>query len=405
MAFDPQKIRTDFPILSREINGKPMVYLDNAATTQKPKSVIDNLVQIYTEENSNIHRSANSLADELTLKFENSRKHIQAFINAKSEKEVIFTSGTTQSINTLAFTIAEKHLREGDNVVITALEHHANIVPWQMACKRKNAELRILPVTKDLELDESQISDIIDTDTKLVSCTRISNATGAKMPVYKLIAAAKQVGALSLVDAAQSIQHEETDVQDLDCDFLVFSGHKIYGPNGIGVLYGKEAILNELPPFQTGGEMISKVSYEETTFNELPYKFEAGTPNYLGAIGLSEAIRYIENIGLQAIQTYEQELYEYARQKIQNIEGAKIYGKKELCTGLVSFNIEGIHSYDIGQIIDKMGVILRTGSHCADPVMEHLGVSGTIRASFCFYNTKEEIDYLCQAINRAKSLF
>jgi cysteine desulfurase/selenocysteine lyase len=398
--MDINKIRAVFPILEQKIYNRDLIYFDNAATTQKPQIVIDEISKIYKEQNSNIHRGANYLSDNLTQRFENARKNIQQFINAKSNKEVIFTSGTTQSINTVAYSFGEKHIKEGDEIIISEIEHHANIVPWQLLCNRKKAKLKVIPVNDDCELLLDKYEELLTPKTKLVAVNKISNSIGSVNNIEKVIELAHKNGSKVLIDAAQSIQHEPTDVQKLDCDFLVFSGHKLYGPNAVGVLYGKEEILNEMPPFISGGEMIDKVSFCKTTFNELPFKFEAGTPNYVEAIGLSTAIDYIKSIGFKNIMKHEAELHQYAYDQLSKLESIKIYGKKENTSGLVSFNIEGIHFFDAGQIIDKFGIQLRTGSHCAHPIMERLGISGTIRASFSFYNTKEEIDKLVEAIER-----
>lgn len=403
--IDVQKLREDFPILKQTIYNKSLIYFDNAATTQKPQVVIGCVNKIYSEKNTNIHRGANFLSDNLTAEFESARKTIKNFINARSEKEIIFTSGTTQSINTIAYSFGEKYINEGDEIIVSNLEHHANIVPWQMLCERKKAHLKVIPVNDDCQLDLEKFEELISKKTKLVAVNRISNAIGTINDIDYIISIAKSKGIKVLIDAAQSTQHEITDVQALDCDFLVFSGHKLYGPNGVGVLYGKEEILNEMPPFQTGGEMIQSVSFEKTIFNELPFKFEAGTPNYVGAIGLAKAIDYLNTIGLDKIQEYEEFLHDYAYTKLSKIEKVKIYGKKEKTSGMISFNLEGIHFYDAGQLIDKFGIQLRTGTHCAEPIMKRLGIEGTIRASFSFYNTTEEIDNLAAAIERTIAMF
>ncbi|MCB2197173.1 MAG: cysteine desulfurase [Bacteroidetes bacterium] len=400
-----QKIRNDFPILSQQVYKKPLVYFDNGATTQKPQVVIDEELKIYTHENSNIHRGVHYLSEQLTQRYEDARKVVQKFINAPHDHEVIFTSGTTESINTIAFSFGEKYIHEGDEIIISTLEHHANIVPWQMLCERKNAVLKVIPVNEKGELLVGEYEKLISTKTKIVAVNHVSNALGTVNDVKRIIEIAHQYDIPVLIDGAQSVQHGKVDVQELDCDFFVFSGHKIYGPNGIGVLYGKEKWLNQMPPFMTGGEMIKKVTFEKTTFNELPFKFEAGTPNYVAAIGLAKAIDYIQNVGLENISTYEKELLDYATQKLEAIEGLKIVGTAKEKVSVISFNLENIHHYDAGMVIDKMGIAVRTGHHCAEPLMQRFNIEGTIRASFSFYNTKEEVDKLCDAISTVKQMF
>lgn len=400
-----QKIRNDFPILSQQVYKKPLVYFDNGATTQKPQVVIDEELKIYTHENSNIHRGVHYLSEQLTQRYEDARKVVQKFINAPHDHEVIFTSGTTESINTIAFSFGEKYIHEGDEIIISTLEHHANIVPWQMLCERKNAVLKVIPINEKGELLVGEYEKLISTKTKIVAVNHVSNVLGTVNDVKRIIEIAHQYDIPVLIDGAQSVQHGKVDVQELDCDFFVFSGHKIYGPNGIGVLYGKEKWLNQMPPFMTGGEMIKKVTFEKTTFNELPFKFEAGTPNYVAAIGLAKAIDYIQNVGLENIATYEKELLDYATQKLEAIEGLKIVGTAKEKVSVISFNLENIHHYDAGMVIDKMGIAVRTGHHCAEPLMQRFNMEGTIRASFSFYNTKEEVDKLCDAISTVKQMF
>ncbi len=405
MSLDIQKIRNDFPILNQQVYNKPLIYFDNAATTQKPQVVIDEELKIYSHENSNIHRGVHYLSEQLTQRYEDARKVIQEFINAKHDHEVIFTSGTTESINTIAFSFGEKYISEGDEIIISTLEHHANIVPWQMLCKRKKAILKVIPINDKGELLLDEYQKLISPKTKIVAVNQVSNALGTVNDVKKLIDIAHQQNIPVLIDGAQSIQHGNVDVQELDCDFFVFSGHKIYGPNGIGVLYGKEKWLNEMPPFMTGGEMIKKVTFEKTTFNELPFKFEAGTPNYVGAIGLVAAINYIQDIGLENITVYEQELLDYATKKLESIDGLRIIGTSEEKVSVISFVLDNIHHYDAGMVIDKMGIAVRTGHHCAEPLMDRFNIEGTIRASFSFYNTKEEIDKLHEALLTVKQMF
>lgn len=405
MRIDSKKVRSEFPILNQQVYKKPLVYFDNGATTQKPKVVIDEVAKIYSQENANIHRGVHFLSEQLTQRYEDARKVVQQFIHAAHDHEVIFTSGTTESINTIAYSFGEKYIHEGDEIIISTLEHHANIVPWQMLCERKNASLKIIPINDKGELLLDEYEKLISSKTKLIAVNHVSNAIGTINDVKKMIDIAHQKDIPVLIDGAQSVQHGNVDVQKLDCDFFVFSGHKIYGPNGIGVLYGKEKWLNELPPFMTGGEMIKNVTFEKTTFNELPFKFEAGTPNYVGAIGMAKAIEYIQDIGLENIAAYEKELLEYATQKLNAIEGLKIIGTSAKKISVISFILENIHHYDAGMVIDKMGVAVRTGHHCAEPVMDRFHIEGTIRASFAFYNTKEEIDRLYEALNTVKQMF
>ncbi|MDY6800680.1 MAG: cysteine desulfurase [Bacteroidota bacterium] len=399
------KIRSDFPILNQQVYKKPLVYFDNGATTQKPTVVIDEVAKIYSQENANIHRGVHFLSEQLTQRYEDARKVVRKFIHAAHDHEIIFTSGATESINTIAYSFGEKYIHEGDEIIISTLEHHANIVPWQMLCERENASLKIIPINDKGELLLDEYEKLISPKTKLVAVNHVSNAIGTINDVKKMIDIAHHKDIPVLIDGAQSIQHGKVDVQQLDCDFYVFSGHKIYGPNGIGVLYGKEKWLNELPPFMTGGEMIKNVTFKKTTFNELPFKFEAGTPNYVGAIGLAKAIEYVQGIGLENIAAYEKELLEYATQKLNAIEGLKIIGTSAKKISVISFILENIHHYDAGMVIDKMGVAVRTGHHCAEPVMHRFNVEGTIRASFAFYNTKAEVDRLCEALNTVKQMF
>lgn len=405
MGLDIQKIRNDFPILKQEIYGKPLVYFDNGATTQKPQVVIDEINKIYSHENSNIHRGVHYLSEQLTQRFEEARKVIQKFINAKFDHEIIFTSGTTQSINTVAYSFGERFVNEEDEIIISTLEHHSNIVPWQLLCERKKARLKVIPINDDGELLIDEFEKLITSKTKIVAVNQVSNALGTVNDVKKIIDKSHAHNIPVLIDGAQSIQHGQTDVQSLDCDFFAFSGHKLYGPTGIGVLYGKEKWLNRMPPFLSGGEMIKKVSFEKTSFNELPFKFEAGTPNYVGAIGMAKAIEYLQSVGLENIASYEKELLNYATEKLKSIPGLKIIGTSKNKVSLISFILENIHHYDVGMVIDKMGIAVRTGHHCAEPVMQRFSIEGTLRASFAFYNTKEEIDQLYNAILKVKQMF
>jgi cysteine desulfurase/selenocysteine lyase len=405
VCIDIQKVRRDFPILNQQVYQKPLVYFDNGATTQKPKVVIDEIAKIYSQQNANIHRGVHYLSEQLTQKYEDARKVVQNFIHAAHDHEVIFTSGTTESINAIAYSFGYKFIHEGDEIIISTLEHHANIVPWQMLCERENASLKIIPINDKGELLLDEYEKLLSSRTKIVAVNHVSNALGTINDVTKIIDIAHQKDIPVLIDGAQSIQHGKVDVQVMDCDFYVFSGHKIYGPNGIGVLYGKEKWLNELPPFMTGGEMIKNVTFEKTTFNELPFKFEAGTPNYVGAIGLAKAIKYIQGIGLENIEAHEKELLEYATQKLKAVDGLKIIGTSAKKISVISFILENIHHYDAGMVLDKMGVAVRTGHHCAEPVMHRFNIEGTIRASLAFYNTKEEVDRLCEALMTVKQMF
>ncbi|OFX88168.1 MAG: cysteine sulfinate desulfinase [Bacteroidetes bacterium GWF2_33_16] len=405
MSLDIQKIRNDFPILKQEIYGKPLVYFDNGATTQKPQVVIDEELKIYSHENSNIHRGVHYLSEQLTQRFEDARKVVQKFINAKHDHEIIFTSGTTQSINTVAYSFGDRYVSDEDEVIISTLEHHSNIVPWQLLCERKKANLKVIPINDNGELLLDEFEKLITSKTKIVAVNQVSNALGTVNDIKRIIEISHKHNIPVLIDGAQSIQHGKIDVQELDCDFFVFSGHKLYGPTGIGILYGKEKWLNKMPPFMAGGEMIKKVSFEKTSFNELPFKFEAGTPNYTGAIAMAKAIEYIQSIGLDEIATYEKELLNYATEKLQTIKGLKIIGTAKEKVSLISFILENIHHYDAGMVIDKMGIAVRTGHHCAEPVMNRFNIEGTLRASFSFYNTKEEIDKLYNALLIVKQMF
>ncbi len=401
--FDIQKIRTDFPILSQQVNGKPLVYFDNAATSQKPQIVIDAIQKYYSEINANIHRGVHTLSQLSTDAYEASRKKIQLHINAEHIHEILFTSGTTQSINLVANGYASI-LKSGDEILVSALEHHSNIVPWQMLCEKTGAILKVIPMNENGELQIEKLDELLSEKTKLVTVNHISNALGVINPIEILIKKAHKVGAVVFIDGAQAVSHLVPDVRVLDCDFYAFSGHKMYGPTGIGVLYGKEKLLNLLPPYQGGGEMIKEVTFEKTTYADLPHKFEAGTPNIAGGIVLGTAIDYLNEVGFENIQMQEKELLEYGTKKLLEIEGLKIYGNIKEKTSVISFNIEGIHPYDIGAIIDKKGIAVRTGHHCAQPIMNFFKIPGTIRASFAFYNTKEEINLMIDAIIKAKNM-
>jgi len=399
--LDINKIRADFPILSRTVNGKPLIYFDNGATSQKPQIVIDAISNYYQEINANIHRGVHTLSQLATDAYEISRGKIQSHINAKFTHEVIFTSGTTHGINAVANGFASI-LKPGDEVLVSALEHHSNIVPWQMLCEKTGAILRVIPMNESGELIMAEYDKLLSDKTKIVTVNHISNALGTVNPVKYMIDKAHEFGAAILIDGAQAVPHLKPDVQALDCDFYVFSGHKMCGPTGVGILYGKEAWLNKLPPYQGGGEMIKEVTFEKTTYADLPHKFEAGTPDIAGGIVLGTAVDYMNSIGFDNIQKQELELLEYATKRLLEIEGLKIFGTAKEKTSVVSFNIDGIHPYDIGTIIDKLGIAVRTGHHCAQPIMDFFKIPGTIRASFSFYNTKAEIDVMVEAVKKAQ---
>jgi len=401
--LDIQKIRADFPILSEKVNGKPLVYFDNGATSQKPQIVIDAIAKYYQEINANIHRGVHTLSQLATDAYEISRVKLQHHINAKFTHEVLFTSGTTHGINLVANGFASI-LKPGDEILVSALEHHSNIVPWQMLCEKTGAVFKVIPINEEGQLIMSAYESLLSDKTKIVTVNHISNALGVINPVKEMIAKAHAVGAAVLIDGAQAVPHLKPDVQDLDCDFYAFSGHKMCGPTGTGILYGKEEWLNKLPPYQGGGEMIKEVTFEKTTYADLPHKFEAGTPNIAGGIVLGTAADYLNDIGFGNIQLQENKLLEHATKRLLEIEGLKIYGTGKNKASVVSFNIDGIHPYDIGSIIDKLGIAVRTGHHCAQPIMNFFCIPGTIRASFSFYNTKEEIDLMVEAIKKAKTM-
>ena len=398
--LDVHKIRKDFPILNRKVNGKPLIYFDNAATSQTPQQVIDVIVDYYSNYNANIHRGVHSLSQEATDAYEQARLKIQNHFNAKQSYEIIFTAGTTHGINLVANGFSSL-LKKGDEVIVSALEHHSNIVPWQMLCERTGASLKVIPMNENGELILSEYDTLLNENTKLVFVNHISNALGTINPIEYIINKAHAVGAAVLIDGAQSCPHIKPDVQQLDVDFYVCSAHKICGPTGVGMLYGKEEWLNKLPPYQGGGEMIAEVSFEKTTYANLPHKFEAGTPNICGGIAFGAALDYMNSIGFDNIAAYENELLEYATEQLLQIEGLKIYGTAKHKTSVISFNVGNIHPYDIGTILDKLGIAVRTGHHCAQPIMDYYKIPGTVRASFMFYNTKEEIDAFIVALNKA----
>ena len=399
--LDIPKVRADFPILSRTVNGKPLVYFDNGATSQKPQIVIDAIAKYYQEINANIHRGVHTLSQLATDAYEESRNKIQNHINAKFPHEVIFTSGTTHGINAIANGFASL-LKPGDEVLVSALEHHSNIVPWQMLCDKTGSSLRVIPMNEKGELILSEYDKLLSNKTKIVTVNHISNALGTINPIKYMIDKAHEFGAAILIDGAQAVPHLKPNVQELDCDFYVFSGHKMCGPTGVGILYGKETWLNKLPPYQGGGEMIKEVTFEKTTYADLPHKFEAGTPDIAGGIVLGTAVDYLNSIGFDAIQKQEFELVQYGTKRLLEIEGLKIFGTAKEKTSVISFNIGEIHPYDIGTIIDKLGIAVRTGHHCAQPIMDFFKIPGTIRASFAFYNTKEEIDVMVEAVKKAQ---
>ncbi|WP_205692185.1 aminotransferase class V-fold PLP-dependent enzyme [Cellulophaga sp. Z1A5H] len=401
--IDVTKIREDFPILKREVNGKPLVYLDNAATSQTPQQVIDVIVDYYSNYNANIHRGVHALSQEATDKYEQARIKIQTHFNAAKAYEVIFTSGTTHSINIVANGFSTL-LKKGDEIIVSAMEHHSNIVPWQMLCERTGAILKVIPMNLEGELILEDYHSILSDKTKLVFCNHVSNALGTINPIKEIIDAAHNVGAAVLIDGAQAAPHIKADVQELGADFYTVSAHKICGPTGAGILYGKEEWLNKLPPYQGGGEMIAEVTFEKTTYADLPHKFEAGTPNICGGIAMAAGLDYMNAIGFDEIAAYEHELLEYATEKLLAIDGLKIYGTAKEKTAVISFNVGAIHPYDIGSILDKLGVAVRTGHHCAQPIMDFFKIPGTVRASFSFYNTLHEVDVLVEAVKKAKSM-
>lgn len=402
-TFDIAAVRADFPALQQEVYGKKLVYLDNGATAQKPQSVINAISKYYSKDNANIHRGVHYLSQVATDQYEEARKVIQGAINAPESESVIFTKGTTDGINLLAFSIGES-LKEGDEVMISEMEHHSNIVPWQMLCERKNCVLKVIPINKKGELKMDEFERLLSSKTKVVSVTHVSNSLGTVNPVKQIIAKAHEVGAQVILDGAQSIQHMSIDVQELNCDYYVFSGHKVFGPTGIGVLYGKKELLDELTPYQGGGDMIAKVSFEKTTYNELPFKFEAGTPNIAGAICLGEAFRYLEGLDKEAVFNHEAELLHLAEAELSKIDGLRIIGTADHKISVVSFVVDGLHPFDIGTLLDKQGIAVRTGHHCTQPLMDIFEIPGTVRASFAFYNTIEEVHALVAGVERAVNM-
>ncbi len=405
MFYDVQKIREDFPILSRSVYNKPLIYLDNGATTQKPRQVVESITDEYYSVNANVHRGVHFLSQQATNLHEASRETVRKFINARSISEIVFTRGTTESINLVASTFADSQMKEGDEVIVSVMEHHSNIVSWQLQAARKGIVLKVIPMNDRGELLLDEYEKLFSTRTRLVSVAHVSNVLGTINPVKKMIATAHAHGVPVLIDGAQSIPHMPIDVQDLDADFYVFSGHKVYGPTGIGVLYGKETWLDKLPPYQGGGEMIKNVSFEHTTFNELPFKFEAGTPDYIGSTALAKALDYVSAIGMDKIAAYEHELTVYAMNRLKEIPGMRIFGEAEHKGGVISFLVGNIHHFDMGTLLDRLGIAVRTGHHCAEPLMHRMGIEGTVRASLGLYNTKEEIDALAAGIERVSRMF
>lgn len=403
--YNISKIREDFPILSRTVYGKPLVYLDNGATTQKPRCVVESITDEYYSVNANVHRGVHFLSQQATNLHEASRETVRKFINARGTNEIVFTRGTTESINLVASTFADSQMQAGDEVIVSVMEHHSNIVSWQLQAARKGIVLKVIPMNDRGELLLDEYEKLFSPRTRIVSVTHVSNVLGTINPVDKLIEIAHAHNVPVLIDGAQSIPHLPVDVQALDADFYVFSGHKVYGPTGIGVLYGKEDWLDRLPPYQCGGEMIKNVSFEKTTFNELPFKFEAGTPDYIGSTALAKALDYVSAIGMENIEAYEHELTEYAMQHLKEIPGMRIFGEAERKSSVISFLVGNIHHFDMGTLLDRLGIAVRTGHHCAEPLMHRLGIEGTVRASFALYNTKEEIDALAAGIERVARMF
>lgn len=403
--YDIQKIREDFPILDREVYGKPLIYLDNGATTQKPCQVVEAITDEYYSVNANVHRGVHFLSQQATELHEASRETVRRFINARSSNEIVFTRGTTESINLLASSFADSQMKEGDEVIVSVMEHHSNIVPWQLQAARKGIVLKVIPMNDRGELLLDEYEKLFSERTKLVSFAHVSNVLGTVNPAKEMIATAHAHGVPVLIDGAQSVPHMKVDVQDLDADFFAFSGHKIYGPTGVGVLYGKEEWLDKLPPYQGGGEMIQSVSFEKTTFNELPFKFEAGTPDYIGTTALAKALDYVSAIGMENIAAHEHELTLYAMQRLKEINGMRIFGEAEHKSSVISFLVGNIHHLDMGTLLDRLGIAVRTGHHCAQPLMIRMGIEGTVRASFGLYNTKEEIDMLAAGIERVSRMF
>ncbi|NOR75103.1 MAG: SufS family cysteine desulfurase [Draconibacterium sp.] len=405
MKYDIDKIRANFPVLNQKVYNKPFVYLDSAASAQKPIQVLMKEEQLHNDFYGNIHRAAHFMADKATAEFEAVRDKIQKFINAEFREEIIFTKGTTESINLVASSFSEKFINDGDEIIVSEMEHHSNIVPWQLAAQRYGAKIVKLPFSDDGVLQIEKLPELINSKTKLIAVAHVSNVLGTINPIAEITKIARKNNIVVFVDGAQAAQHISVDVQKLDVDFYAFSAHKMYGPNGVGILYGKKSLLNEMPPYQGGGEMIAEVSFEKTTFNDLPYKFEAGTPNITSVIAFGAAIDFLIEVGIPQIADWEHELLKYATEKLSEIEGIKFYGKSPSKSSVISFNIDGIHSYDLGMLLDKMGVAVRTGHHCADTIMQHYNIQGTVRISFGMYNTKEEIDAFITALNKVRIMF
>lgn len=405
MSFSVDEIRKDFPILTREVYGKPLVYLDNAATTQKPRCVIDAISDEYCSVNANVHRGVHFLSQQATLLHEDAREVVRNFINARSTAEIVFTRGTTESLNLVASSFGEAFLKEGDEVIVSEMEHHSNIVPWQLLRDKKGIVLKVIPIDDCGRLKLEALEALLTPRTRLVSVAHVSNVLATVNPVKRIAEMVHAHGALLLVDGAQSVPHIKVDVQELDCDFYVFSGHKVYGPTGVGVLYGKESLLDRMPPYQGGGEMIARVTFEKTTYERLPYKFEAGTPDYVGTHALAVALQYVSHIGMEAIAAHEHALTQLAMEQMRGIKGMQLYGETEDKGAVVAFNIEGIHHLDLGTLLDRLGIAIRTGHHCAQPLMQHYGVEGMARASFALYNTKAEVEALVAGIERVRRMF
>lgn len=399
--FDVNTIRKDFPILSRQVNGKPLIYLDSGATAQKPECVIETVNRMHREQNANIHRGVHHLSEEATSLYEQARERVRVYIGAAAREEIIFTAGATASINTVAYAWGEKFLHSGDNIIVSEMEHHSNIVPWQLITQRKGVELRVLPFEDDGRLKIEKLDELLDNKTRMVAVTQASNTLGTRPDLKTIIDKAHSAGAVVMVDGCQGVVHGGVDVAALDCDFYAFSGHKLYAPTGIGVLYGKRSLLEQMPPFLCGGDMVDRVSFERTTYAPLPLKFEAGTSNYIGAIGLGEAINYLQTLDLKAVEEYEKSLTAYATELLSSVDGLRIYGTTEDKCSIVSFNVVGVHPYDMGMILDKLGIAVRTGQHCAEPVMAHYGITGMCRASLAMYNTREEVEALHRGVERA----
>ena len=402
--FDVEKIREEFPILSRKVYGKPLTYLDSGATAQKPRCVVEKMSELLLNDKANIHRGVHLLSEEMTARYEEAREVVRTFIGATLREEVIFTSGATMSLNLVASSWCEKHLGEGDNVVVSHIEHHSNIVPWQLATERKGAELRVIPVADDGSLELDKLDSLIDERTKVVAITQASNTLGTKPDLARIIAKAHSVGAVAVVDGCQGVVHGGVDVKALDCDFYAFSGHKLYGPTGIGVLYGKRELLDDMPPYMGGGDMVDKVSFAKTTYAPVPLKFEAGTSNFIGAIGLAEAIKFLQSLPADEVEQHEKALLDYATEQLLQVEGLHIYGTTADKAPIISFNVEGCDHYDIGMILDKLGIAVRTGHHCAEPTMHRFGTNGVVRASIALYNNKEDIDALVRGVKRAVTM-